>query len=266
MNSLMRQLLPATLHAALSPGALELALLDWRDRLLRVERIAIPDPGSDWQAVLGLLRQQLQTGAWQARALQVVLSSHFVRYCLLPGDARLARATEQTGYVRHMFRSEFGAAVDGWRVAADRAGSGARLACAADAGLLDELARVCAANRLRLRSVRPYLAVAANRVCRRITQPGAWLAVLEGDACALALLQSGRWRHVAGARLGAAAGVSLFALLRQQALQLPEADTARCVYVCGAPADLADAGDARGWRIETLTRAPAAARVNLLPF
>ena len=60
------------------------------------------------------------------------------------------------------------------------------------------------------------------------------------------------------------AGGSLFALLRQQMLMLPDAGSARHVYVCGAPAGLAQAHDAAGWQIEVLSRAAGAAPASLL--
>ena len=251
----MRFSLPLTLHAGLSPGAVELAARDWRGRWLRRERHAVAGaPG--WRAALAALQAQVAQGDWRGGSIEVVLSTHFVRHCLLPADAGIKGAAEQAAYVKHLFRGEYGDEVDGWRVAIDRAGTGARLAGAADAGLLDETAAACRAGGLRLRSVRPHLVDAANGLCRRIGRRRAWLAVLEDDVCALALCDAGAWRHVARARLNRTAGASLFAVLRQQVLMLPEEPAVRALYVCGDVSGLDCAAAAGDWDIEIAARPP----------
>jgi len=253
------------LRLGLSPKALEMASFNWRGRLLRREQVAVAGPLPGWQGVLAALRQQLHSGAWSAGRAEVILSSHFVRHCLLPGQIRLAGSAEQSGYVRHLFRGEYGPAVDSWHVAVDSAGRGARLACAIDADLLDELGRICREAKLKLASVRPHLAAAANDVRLRIRQPRAWLAVLESDVCTLALLQSGQWQHVACARADTASAASLVSALRRQAALLPQATEGNLVYVCGAASDLAGSNQTADWRIDVLTRASGPGPAHLLP-
>jgi hypothetical protein len=257
---MMPKLTQPALQIGLSPAALEMAAFNWRGRLLRQERFALPGAPSGWRDVLAALQQQLQGGTWPGRVADVVLSSHFVRHCLLPDTAGIGGAAEQAGYVRHLFRGEYGAEVDNWRVAVDRTGAGARLACAIDAGLLELLAETGRAGGLRLRSLRPHLAAALNRVCRQVVQPKAWFVALEDGVCALALIESGRWRHVASARLGDMNGAALFKALRQQSALLAGAGEVRSVYLCGASVDLARTGGELGWQVQTLV--PAAGRTH----
>ena len=260
----MRTPLSPTLHIGLSPACVEMAAYDWRSRLHRQERFDVTGPSSSWQGAMAVLQQQMQSGDWQRGEAEVILSSHFVRHCVLPADAPVAGKAEQAGYVRHLFRGEYGVAVEGWCVAADRAGRGGRLACAIDTPLLVELAGVCRAARFKLRSVRPHLVAVANRVRRQVTQPRAWLAVLESGVCVLALIESSRWRHVSCTRLDNAVGSTLFTVLRQQALLLPDADVVRCLYIHGAPPTPASTGEASTWKIEMLGHPPGTASPSLL--
>ena len=265
MRNMMRGLVRPTLHVGLSPEAVEMATFDWRGRLVRQGRFPAAPAQTGWQGAMASFREQLRGDDWSASAAEVILSSHFLRQHLLPGDTNIGGAAEQGQYMRHVFRGEYGAAVDGWRIATDRGGRGTRLACAMDAALFDDIVATCRAARIRPRSVLPNLVAAANRNRRQVRQSDAWFAVLESDICALALLESGRWRHVACARLGASGGASLFGLLRQQEMLCNAAPSSRTVYVCGATHGVMEADDARSWKVELLARAGGAARSHLLP-
>jgi len=243
-----------TVRIGLSPTSLEMAVFDWRGRPLRAERFAVED-GHGWKETTAALRAQLQNSQWKAGAAQIVLSSHFVRHCMLPAELSRSNAVEQAAYVRHVFRAEYGDAVDGWRIATDQAASRARLACAIDASLFDELAAACRDAGTRLRSVLPCLAAAANAGRATIRQSSAWVAILESNLCVAGLLESGRWAHIARLRLPRISGAALLRLVEEQEVVLGRESAVRTLYVGGAARDLLEDADLSGWTIDFLPAA-----------
>jgi hypothetical protein len=206
------------------------------------------------------LRTQLNEGQWKAGAAQIVLSSHFVRHCLLPAELCRSSAAEQATYIKHVFRAEYGDAVDGWRIATDAAGNQTRLACAIDTALFDELSGACRDAGVKLRSVLPCLAAAVNAGRATIQVPSAWVAVLEDKLCMAGLLEAGSWRHIARLRMGRISGEAILRLLREQEIALGQENAIRTLYVSGAQREEVEDGDLGGWTIAYLPAAVALPR------
>ena len=126
----------------------------------------------------------------------VVLSNHFARYAIVqPQDG--ASAQEELALARFQFAKIHGERAKGWEVRLSRAGGGARLACAIDAGVLERL-KACFPNGrpARLVSVQPHLMAAYNRVRGRIPREGAWLLLTESGRSCLARLAAKGWASV----------------------------------------------------------------------
>ncbi|HEY4373037.1 MAG TPA: hypothetical protein VGN52_13995 [Burkholderiales bacterium] len=254
----MRLNIGTTVRVGLAPAMVEVTAFDWRGRAVGSSRAAPEGAVGGWKGAAAGLRAQLAGGKWKAGSAEIVLSSHFVRYCLLPAELRAGKPAEQSTYVRHVFRAEYGEAVNGWRIATDEAANGPRLACAIEAALFEELAQICRASGVRLRSVLPYLTVCANAGRALIRAPAGWLVVLEGNLCIAALLEAGGWQHIARRRLAQVSGAAILDMLREQQVLLGGASPARHLYVSGAAREILRDTDTGGWTVEFLPAATPA--------
>lgn len=145
----------------------------------------------------GLAALRDEVSAWRGRVdLTVVLSNHFARYTVLQPQEG-ATPEEELALARFQFARIHGERAKTWEVRLSRAGGGARLACAIDAALLQDL-KACMPKhgRVRLVSVQPYLMAAYNRARSRIPREGAWLLLTEKGRACLARLAAKGWASV----------------------------------------------------------------------
>jgi len=134
--------------------------------------------------------------------ITVELSSHFVRYAVVPWSNALATAQEEEAYARHHFAKIHGERAKHWVVRASEAARGApRLASAVDRGLLEQLrAAVKGKPRARLVSIQPQLMSRFNAWRQVIPPQGAWVVLAEPDRACVALHDRAGWRSVQNAR------------------------------------------------------------------
>ena len=122
--------------------------------------------------------------------LEVVLSNHLLRYAVLPWSAALASEDEWMAYARHVFAATYGAEAAGWRIRICDGGRGkSRVACAADAALLDAIAAV-----ERVVSIEPHLVAAFNARRDEFGNEPGWFVLHEPGRLTLALLAEGEWK------------------------------------------------------------------------
>lgn len=187
-------------------------------------------PGADLAAVLAAQPK--------VRAdLHVVLSNHHVRFAVLPWSAALKNDAEWTAFATHAFEATHGRAARDWSIACSSAERGApRLACAVDRTRIAAIREACERTpHVRLRSIRPYLAVAFERMRAAIDDAPAWLAVVEEGRIVLALVAKGHWIAVrARGGRGDAAGRLARAIAMESSLLEPAARGTRLVVVDGA--------------------------------
>jgi hypothetical protein len=173
-----------------------------------------------WQAAVNALAAALaQPGAAQCRAT-VILSGHFVRYTVLPGNAALRNDEEWVAYARHRLHSVHGAAIENWDLrVCETAPGGVRIGCAVDRALLDALEAAVAGSGGRLESVQPYLMSVFNRA-RLAVDASCWFVVEEPGRLTLALIEKGVWRSVRGHRVDARWRHDLAAILERESAAL----------------------------------------------
>ena len=197
----MLRLWPDKYCAVLCPDRLEMIR---RGRGLRgevdfkiTEAIVPDETGSSWRAAADAFQQLLSSAEIGTGHLAVVLSNHFVRYLLVPWNAKIASEEEFRNYAAAMFADVYGEASTNWDVSASAERSGApRLAAAVDRSLLEAIRMTAAKSRLRLTSVQPYLMAVYNRVAQpRHTKDFVFMLVETGRACIL-VAQGGKWRYV----------------------------------------------------------------------
>jgi hypothetical protein len=146
-----------------------------------------------------------------------VISSHHVRYVLLPWSVNLAGEREWEALARHRFAETFGTAVNEWEVRVSPEPKGApRVAIAVDRGQLAELRAAVKAARAKLVSVQPALMHAFNAKRRALRSGPAWLVAPEPGRLTLALVARGLWELVRVRNVGENWRDELEAILRRE--------------------------------------------------
>ena len=124
----------------------------------------------------------------------VVLADQFVRYALLPHNDAVKSPEQWLALARHRFGALHGAIAAEWEVKVTQtAPLGARMACAVDRELIEQLAGVFVAASVKLISVQPFLVAAFNRIRQTVGNGSCWIVVEEPGRLTLALLQRGAW-------------------------------------------------------------------------
>jgi hypothetical protein len=122
--------------------------------------------------------------------LEVVLSNHLVRYALLPWSPALASEREWMAYAQHVFAGTYGADASAWRIRVCDGGRGrSRVACAADAALLDAITAV-----ERVVSIQPHLMAAFNAHRGEFGAEPGWFVLHEPGRLTLGLVADGEWK------------------------------------------------------------------------
>lgn len=202
--------------------------------VVRAERVAC-DPGygaEPWHGALAQLKA-LELGRCR---VTLELSSHFVRYALVPWTEALATPAEEERYVRHHFTKIHGERAKGWAVRATGAPPGEpRLASAIDAGLLASLKGIFQGKQAKLVSIQPALMRRFNAARKDLPKEGAWLVIAEHERACVALHGGKAWRAVQNAK-----GAWRAALERER--HRVEGAVPSLVLLAGAAAPGAEAG------------------------
>lgn len=200
--------------------------LSWRDRVVvrfaphalrlerhrRAPRSGIAGIGTEavegstasapWAPAADTLATVLQDTRWRGADLDIRLSGHFARWLLLPWNAAIATDAERLAYAQVEFEAVHGERARGWRLRlADTRPGEASPACAVDESLmarLDEIARLSGG---RLVAAVPAFAEALDRHRRALVANGAAFAFVEAGRCTLAIVERGRWSHLATDRV-----------------------------------------------------------------
>lgn len=156
-----------------------------------------------WSAAVAALGAALQSAQWQGAAVQLVLSSHFVRYALIPWHADLAGQAERQAFLRHSFLLHYGDAASSWDLRMSDAGIHQQsLASGTEQALLHELQHSFSHAGVTLESICPHLMVAVNH-SRPWLSDDCWLVVVESGRACVALLHKGQWLSVKSFALAA---------------------------------------------------------------
>lgn len=227
----MSRLFPERVSVELAPAGISVG-----------ERRIACDPAygkEPWQGAIAALRAV----EWKQHCkVTVILSSHFVRYALVPWSAALAGEREEEAYVRHHFAKVHGERARAWALRWSEGGGSARLASAIDRDLLDQIKQSFKkSGKARLISLQPSFMAAANRWARAIPRTGAWLVLAEPERACVALHSGGHWRSVQSAK-----GDWLALLERERHRMDP--GIPELALICGASADR----EAPGWRLREL--------------
>ncbi len=170
----------------------------------------------------------------RGRRVKCIVPAPFVRYVLVPWNARMQGRRARQVFAEHWFCEAYGELARDWlvRVDASRYGAAA-LACAMNAelpGVLAQLAQECG---LVLESVEPALVHAFNAMPEPPRAGADWIVVPGSGTLTLLLVEDGLPLRVA---LAAGSTDRLDAVLRREWFALGRTDTWSRVHVCALPA------------------------------
>jgi hypothetical protein len=214
------------LRVDLRPGSVTLARRAsfLGTRLLPLSGVPVDqeEPGVEqadpWRPSVDALVNLLGPDRGRPAELEVVVSSHFVRYALVPWSEDLVRDVERVAFARIAFRDVYGPMVDRWEVCLDEQPAGQPvLACAIDRELLAALGSAAAGIGGRISGVVPALADCINRHRRVLKGREFCLANVEAGRVTFAFCGRSGWRAVRSRRMDGALSELLATLLKQEA-------------------------------------------------
>ena len=184
-----------------------------------IESFAPEKGGVAWTPAVAAFREICSSAKAKNCQVTAILSSHFVRYAVLPWKPRLSRAAEWQAYAEHAFTKTYGATTASWQIGVcPTGGREPWLAFAADRSLIQSLTETARSSGAKLVSVQPALVAAVNRVRRRITQRSAWLVLQEAGWITLALLSRGAWQAVRSRPVDGGWGAGLAGVLDRESV------------------------------------------------
>jgi len=234
--------------------------LSWRNKQLRIglgpDRIYVSDARAielaandgSWNGPVETLAASL--GGMKGEAA-VVLADQFVRYALLPYNETLKTREQWLALATHRFNTLHGPRATEWQISVtETAPQGARLACAVDRALVNQLMEVFSKANMRLVSVQPFLVAAFNRIRKTVGNGSCWLVVEEPGRLTLALIQRGMWIAIRSRRVDSGWRNALPEILERESAFLGLAQPITRVIVCAQREFDVEMHDA--WRAEAL--------------
>lgn len=154
-----------------------------------------------WQPALEAMQKLLVQAGGRAD-VAVTLSSHFMRYILVPMQADLANEVEEEAYVRFCFTETYGAEAAQWTL---RWNGGlavdGQIASAIDTAFLTGLDQATMTAGLKICAVQPYLMSAFNLVRKYMQAEQQWFVLVEPGSACMGLFVDGECRVLRSVRL-----------------------------------------------------------------
>jgi len=155
--------------------------------------------GDDWRGAVNALPEILQ--AHKGAEASIVLADQFARYALLPHNDAVKSNDQWLALAKHRFGALHGPVAAEWEVKVTQtAPQGARLACAIDRELIQQLVSTFVHEGVKLIAVQPFVVAAFNRIRQQVGNGSCWIVVEEPGRLTLALLQRGAWMAIRNRR------------------------------------------------------------------
>jgi len=176
-----------------------------------------------WRPAVSALRSALSDSRWQQVIPTIVLSSHFVRYAVIPWNAELANAAERDAYLRHCFMLAYGETARHWDLRLSPAGFGQpALASGIGAPLLEAIRIELEQAGLAAHNIHPNLVLAANETLAYLGKKNAGMSLcfvsLEPGRLCLGLVENGQWRSLKSLAAEADVSAQLQALIQRESI------------------------------------------------
>ncbi len=152
--------------------------------------------GAGWRAALDTLGDMLAKEKVAGADATLTLSSHWVRFLVLPWNPALLKQNEEIEFARARLVQVHGESAADWELRLTGAESGAtQIAAAIERPLLDGIAATCKAADLRTISIQPRLMSVWNGARGQIGKD-AWVALIEPGRLLLCRVRGGRWESL----------------------------------------------------------------------
>lgn len=172
--------------------------------------------GADSAAVTGDLPMLFERPEWQHCDVRFILSSHFARYAVVPGNPAVRTDTERAAFAQVTFEKVYGTLARDWDIRLNPSGTNeAALACGIDRVLLTAL-RGIETPSVRVTAIRPHLMCAFNAIAGRLNASPTAIALAEPSRITLAFVRSGQWQAVSSRIFDEADGEALQQALGEQ--------------------------------------------------
>lgn len=201
------------------------------------------DPATPWRPGLAAYQKLVRDAQWQTPSVDFVLSSHFVRYAVIPGDPGAQTEEERATLGSIVFRKTFGTLCQDWRITQSGARRGvSTLGAAIPTGLIDEL-RAGADKHASIHSIRPNLMEAFNRIADTLQSNSATFVLVELGRVTIGRVADGAWISIVSRATPLDDAQACARLLAEEAELCPFAENA-ALWMCDltgtavVPADL----------------------------
>jgi hypothetical protein len=176
--------------------------------------------GADSAAVTGELPKLFDRPEWQHCDVRFILSSHFVRYAVVPGNSSVRTDAERAAFAQVTFEKVYGTLARDWDIRLSPSGTNeATLACGIDRVLLTAL-RGIETPSVRVTAIRPHLMCAFNAIAGRLNASPTAIALAESSRITLAFVKSGQWQAVSSRVFDEVNGEALQQALGEQGVLL----------------------------------------------
>ncbi len=251
----MSPLFPTEFCIALAPGRIEITrrayglkrrIESWR----RADLAPSGGESSGWRFAVDALAELLAGESSVRGRVQVVLSSHWVRFLVVPWNAGISTPVEFEHYARACFEQVHGEVVANWELRVDPAPAGqGRMACAVDRDLLGGLTELIEHSGSRLVGVQPYLMHAFNPIASLVGRRRFLFVLVEPGRATLAAADQGAWCSVSNTPMTEAAGTLPALIERELQLVGDEAPTEVLVHAPRIAAEGLARVEAAGWQL-----------------
>lgn len=130
--------------------------------------------------------------------VKIILSNDLVRFCVLPWQSKVTSSEDWLAIAQQVFRQQFGAAANEWRIVVSFAKYGeTMLAAAIDNSLYTQLENCAKQVGFTMDSIQPLLAVLLNQAAFNHTKSYSWALVAEPQRVLLCQFnQQLQWQNV----------------------------------------------------------------------
>lgn len=174
-----------------------------------------------WRPGLAAFQELIRDAQWQTASVEFVLSSHFVRYAVIPGDPNTQTDEERAALGAVVFRKTFGTLCHDWIITLSETRKGLSTLGAAIPSRLFEDLRACVGKGCRIHSIHPDLMEAFNRVGEDLNGSPVIFALVEFRRATIGHVADGAWKSIVS-RLTPASDVNAFAhVLEEEAAICP---------------------------------------------
>lgn len=154
------------------------------------------DPATPWRSGLAAFGELVRDAQWQTAHVEFVLSSHFVRYAVIPGDPNAQSEDERSALGTIIFRKTFGALCQDWHITLSDARKGLpTLGAAIPSDLIKDL-RAGVSKHSGICSIRPDLTDAFNRIADDLKHGSAIFVLVESGRVTIGRVADGGWTSV----------------------------------------------------------------------